>query len=458
LSAKPEDPLRSTVIGIFFMLVAALPYVGMLWTRGDSAVVAPPASGAPRLTLLSPHRREVRLEYSRAFTSWMRERHTQDIEVVWLDVGGTSKILKELESRFAASPESSGVDLLFGGGIDPYIGAARQNWLLPLAPPPAAAAGIPATVAGSPVFDSQGRWYGIALSGFGILFNKPLLERLGLPAPRDWDDLGRPDYYSWVGSGDPRSSGAVHMCYEIILQAYGFEAGWSLITRICANVRSFGESAGTVPREVAAGDIAAGMAIDQYAQTVIGAVGGGRLAFILPPAHTIVNPDAIGVLRGAPNEAAARLFVEFALSPEGQRILFQPAGTDGQRYTLYRNPVRPELFAEPGAPAANPYLMPAAMTYDSELGSRRWGVYNDLMGVWLIDAHQGLRQAWKQVIDRGAKPEDVARLCAPPVTEAELNALVAAWKDPRRRQDTMRDWARQADARYRSLSQEEPQP
>jgi iron(III) transport system substrate-binding protein len=450
--------LRSTVTGIVFLIVASLPYVGMLWTRGDSAMESAPASGATKLAIFSPHRREVRLEYSRAFRAWMRERHTQDVVVVWLDVGGTSKMLKELESRFAANPESSGVDLLFGGGIDPYLDASRQNWLVPPNPMPASITNFPLTVAGTPVSDPAGTWYGVALSGFGILYNRPLLGRLGLPEPLTWTALGRPEFYSWVGSGDPRSSGSVHMCNEIILQAYGYKAGWNLITRICGNVRSFGESGGTVPREVAAGDIAAGMAIDQYAQTVIEIVGGGRLAFSLPAMHTLINPDAIGILRGAPNREGARLFVDFALSPEGQRILFQPAGTNGQLNSLHRMPARPDSFAEPDAPAANPYLMPAAMTYDTEKGSRRSNVLKDMCGVWLIDAHKGLRTAWKQIIDRGSKPDEVARLCAPPVTEAELNDLIAVWKDPRKRQDVMRDWAKQADARYRSLAKEEPQP
>ena len=445
--------MRSTVTGIFFFIVAALPYVGMLWTRGDSASVVPPPAGAPRLTILSPHRREVRLEYSRAFRAWLKDQHAPDADIEWLDVGGTSKMLKEIESRYAANSNSCGVDLMFGGGIDPYLGAVRQGWLARFDLPPGLAAGIPATVAGAPVYDPRGAWYGVALSGFGIVYNRPLLQRLGLPEPRDWGDLGTPAFYTWVGSGDPRSSGSVHMCYEIILQAYGYDAGWSLITRICANVRSFGEGGGTVPREVAAGDIAAGMVIDQYAQTVIAAVGGNRLAFVLPEAHTIVNPDAIGILRGAPQEALARRFVEFSLSPEGQRILFQPAGQNGQRSSLYRMPVRTESYAEPGAPAANPYTMPAALNYDNDKGSRRWNTFNDMCGVWLIDGHEGLRLAWKAVIDRGAKPDEVARLCAPPLTEAELDALAKVWKAPRRRQDIMRDWAAQADARYKSLEQ-----
>lgn len=450
--------MRATLTGILFFTIAALPYIGMLGTPGDSAAVPPAPAGAPRLTILSPHRREVRLEYSRAFGDWMRHTRTQEVELVWVDVGGTSKMLKEVESRYAANPDSCGADLLFGGGIVPFLSAMRENWLVPLDPPPRALDGIPPVVAGTPVYDPGYAWFGVALSGFGILYNRPLLERLNLPEPRDWADLGRPEFFSWVGSGDPRSSGSVHMCYELILQAYGFEQGWRLVTRLCANVRAFGESGGVVPREVAAGEVAAGMAIDQYAQTVIAAVGGNRLAFVLPDAHTVINPDAIGLLRGAPQEALARLFVEFVLSAEGQRVLFQAPGRNGQRHALYRAPVRDALYAEPGAPAANPYAMPAGLDYDSETGSRRWNLFNDLAGVWLIDAHDGLRRAWKAILDRGARPEEVEQLCAPPVTEAQLDALVGAWQDPRRRQAVMRDWAAQADARYRALQQEAPAP
>ncbi len=446
--------MRSTVTGIFFFIVAALPYVGMLWTRGDADALPPPPGRTQRLTLLSPHRREIRLEYSRAFREWLLRTHTQDVEMVWLDVGGTSKLLKEIESRYQANPASCGVDLLFGGGIDPYLEADRKGWLLHSDTPPASLAGIPATVAGSPVFDPDGAWYGVALSGFGILYTRPILGRLGLPEPADWEDLGKPSFYSWVGSGDPRSSGSVHMCYEIILQAYGYEKGWNLITRLCANVRSFGESGGTVPREVAAGDIAAGMAIEQYAQTVIAAIGGNQLAFVLPSANTIINPDAIGILRGAPQEKLARLFIDYALSAEGQRILYQPQGQNGQRHSLYRMPVRIELYDEPFAPATNPYKIPAALKYDNKKASRRWSAFNDLCGVWLIDAHEGLRLAWKAVIDRGLQPDEVARLCAPPVSEDELYTLAEEWKNPRRRLAILSRWAREADARYQSFLQE----
>lgn len=435
------------VAGIIFIFIAALPFAAMVVVPHAAPSAAIQAEET--LSILSPHRREVRLEYARGFADYMQTRYHRRVDIRWLDVGGTSKILKELESRFATTPDDPGVDLLFGGGVAPYLTAIDQNWLAPLDLASNIVAGIPATCAGSPVYDPQRRWFGIALSGFGILYNRPLVERLGLPVPTDWSDLGRPEYFSWVGSGDPRSSGSVHVCYEIILQALGYEQGWSLITRLCANVRGFGEAGGTVPREVASGDIAAGMVIDQYAQTVIRSVGQDSLILVLPRQHTMIGPDAIGLIRGAKHAELARRFVEYSLSEDGQRLLYQPADVNGQRNALYRMPVLASLYADPQAPQPNPYSIPAGFVYDNDGGTRRWNVLNDLMGVWLIDAHDDLSAAWKRIIARGARPAEVAALGAPPLSEHELNALIKTWKDPRRRQDVMLAWSRDAQKRYR---------
>ncbi len=433
---------------ILFLAIAALPFLFMTGRRPPPKAVTP---GGETLTIISPHRREVRLEYSRGFTEWMRRHHDRNVTIQWLDVGGASKILKELESRFASNPDQPGVDLLFGGGVAPFLTAAEQHWLAPLELAPSTLADIPATCAGSPVYDPAHHWFGVTLSGFGILYNRPLVQRLNLPIPESWADLALPSYYSWVGSGDPRSSGSVHMCYEIILQSYGFEKGWPIIARICANVRGFGEAGGTVPREVASGDIAAGMAIDQYAQTVIQAVGGNSLAFVLPRQQTVIGPDAIAMIRGSRHPELARLFTEYTLSPEGQRLLYQPAGINGQRHTLYRLPVLKSLYRESAAPQPNPYDFPTGLIYDNDLATRRWTLLNDLMGVWLIDAHSDLRTAWKTLIAQDCPPARVEQLCAPPITEKELEAFARTWNDPRRKQEVMRAWAMSARSRYESL-------
>jgi len=439
--------------GILFLCVALLPYVAMLRSGPDRTRAPVLAGPVETLAIISPHRREVRLEYSRAFTDYMRRTRKREVSITWIDVGGTSKILKDLESRFMTNPDRPGVDVLFGGGVAPYLTALSKQWLQPVNLSPGVLDGIPHQVAGGPVYDSNGGWFGVALSGFGILYNRPIVARMGLPVPVGWEDLARPEYYSWIASGDPRSSGSVHMCYEIILQAYGFERGWNWVSRICANVRSFGEAGGTGPREVAAGEVAAALVIDQYAKTVIDSVGDDLLVFVLPARNTMIGPDPIALVRNAEKAELGREFIEFTLSDEGQRILFQPVGRKGQRYSLCRMPVREALYGDRDAPKPNPFRYGGGgFAYDTAAAGRHWDLVNDLMGVWLIEAHGDLRRAWRAVIDRGALPDEVEALCRPPVTETELNRLAGEWKDPRVRLRVMREWSDAARARYRRLA------
>ena len=67
------------LVGILFFLIAALPYVAMLWTRGERP--APRPKPAETLFVLSPHRREVRLEYSRGFSEWMDKKYGRNVEI-----------------------------------------------------------------------------------------------------------------------------------------------------------------------------------------------------------------------------------------------------------------------------------------------------------------------------------------------------------------------------------------
>ncbi len=438
--------------GIVFFVIAGLPYAFMLLPDTDTPPPPPLEATTEVLSIISPHRREVRQEYSRGFSAWMAREHGRAVDVKWIDVGGTSKIMKDLESRFAASTGSAGIDLMFGGGVDPFLRAAGFGWLAPVDVASSILDGIPPTCAGTPVYASDRQWYGVALSGFGILCNKRLLAQLDMPQPSEWKDLASPAYATWLGSGDPRTSGSVHMCYEIVLQAYGFEEGWRLLTRIAANVRRFGEGGGAVPREVAAGEVAAGMVIDQYARTVIDAAG-EDLSFVLPRGVTFVGADSIGMLKGAPSPGLAALFITYALSDEGQALLYQPVGRNGQRHALHRLPVQAHLYEEdPAAPDVCPYDLDAGLVYETGVAGTRWRIINDLVGVWLIDSHSELTTAWRAIREGGMSPEALTRLTEPPLTAAELEEAAGRWGDTRFRLYTVTTWAHAARERYVGLS------
>ena len=85
--------------------------------------------------------------------------------------GGSSQIIRYLLAEYKTTP-SPGIDVLYGGGVDPFVSLAQAHLLAPYDPPPDILAAIPAQLNGKDLIDSQHQWFAAALSGFGILTNE----------------------------------------------------------------------------------------------------------------------------------------------------------------------------------------------------------------------------------------------------------------------------------------------
>ena len=372
----------------------------------------------------------------------------------WLDVGGgSSSILRYIKSEFRRSPEGIGIDLFFGGGVDPYMELSQMGLCSPYRLPDEVLGRIPTRIGGIPLYDPDFQWYGATLAGFGIVYNRMVLDILDLPIPATWADLGDPKLFSWVGSGDPRSSGSVHMAYELILQAYGWQRGWEVITTLGANVRNFGAGGSQAPKEVAVGEVAYALSIDFYAWAQVAEVGSEYIGFTMPDNLTIVNPDGLAILKGAPSPDVARAFVRFVMSDPGQKLWFLKRGVPGGPSTdqLNRFTVLPDLyvqFREDAAVTLNPFEWTSSLVYDSEKGSARWGVVNELLGAMVIDSHRQLQNAWKAAAEDGVTGEEIGRLSAVPITEEQCLALGPRWRDPVLRDSLKNAWTGFARDKY----------
>ncbi len=409
---------------------------------------------ADHLVLMSPHSDEIQNEFESAFVAFYQKATGRDVQVEWLDIGGgTSSILRYIKSEFGRSPEGIGIDIFWGGGTAPYVDLSERGLCHAYRLPDALLQRLPAQVGGVPLCDSAYRWYGTTLSGFGIVYNRRVLEILNLPIPKTWADLGAPELFSWVGSGDPRKSGSVHMAYELILQAYGWEKGWEVMTTMGANVRNFGASGSYAPKEVAVGEVAYGLSIDFYAWAQAAEVGDDYVGFVMPDNLTIVNPDGIAILKGAPNLEVAQAFLEFVMSDAGQKLWFLKKGSPGGPVNkqLNRFTVLPDLYTryrDDAAVKLNPFEWRSDLIYDAERGSGRWRVLNDLIGVMIIDSHRALQAAWKDAMKDGVSKEERRALAAVPVSEDEALALAQAWDDAEVRNRTMAAWTDFARAKY----------
>ena len=409
---------------------------------------------ADQMVLMSPHADEIQNEFEAAFQTYYRTQTGRDVRLEWLDIGGgTSSILRYIKSEFGRSPEGIGIDVFFGGGMDPYIDLSERGLCDAYPLSDSLLSRLPKMIGGVPLYDPEFRWYGATLAGFGIVYNKRVIDILHFPVPKTWADLGDPRLFSWVGSGDPRTSGSVHMAYELILQAYGWERGWEVITTLGANVRNFGSAGSQGPKDVAVGEVAYGLSIDFYAWAQMEQVGEEFIDFSMPDNMTIVNPDGLAILKGAPNIEVAKLFVQFVMSDTGQKLWFLKKGVTGGPVTsqLNRFTVLPDLYQRHRKDAAitiNPFEWHSDLIYDAAKGGGRWSVVNDLIGVLIIESHEVLQQAWQKAKDNGVTEEERKSLSAMPITEAEALVLGETWRDPEIRNRTMAEWTAFARRKY----------
>ncbi|RJF92326.1 ABC transporter substrate-binding protein [Noviherbaspirillum saxi] len=180
---------------------------------------------------------------------------------------------------------------------------------------------VPPKIGQYPMNDPDGLYYGQALSGYGIMWNKPYLQKNGLPKPAEWEDLTKAAYFGHVAMSSPSRSGTTHLTVETILQGEGWDYGWSQLLKIAGNCATITDRSFDVPDGVNKGKFGVGLVIDFFALS--GKFSGNPVDFAYPT-KTAVVPASIALVAGAKNPAAGKRFIAFALSRKGQELLLEP--------------------------------------------------------------------------------------------------------------------------------------
>lgn len=409
--------------------------------------------------VISPHQDAIKEETSRAFNAWHEKTYGRPGIIRWKEVGGGgSQIVRFLRAEYQTS-SSAGIDVLYGGGVDPFLELKKDGLLTRYDPPADILAQIPAKLNGMDILNPDHEWFGTCLSGFGIITNERVRQAVGLPEVHTWADLANPRLAGWISATDPRASGSALAIYEIILQANGWDKGWRLLMEMSGNVRHFLSSSAASAVEVGIGDAAYGVAIDTYGQAQASYYGTGNVSFVLPEGQTVITPDSIAILKNPPHPEMAQHFVEFTLSRAGQLLWMMPKGSPGgaTRYIINRMSVYPALYDELAGVTPikiNPFKTHSDFVYSSSLGSKRRAILSVLIAAWMIDTHDVLAPAWKatQKLPPDRRQALLEKLLAPPCSEAELLHLADTdWKDPIKRTALTNRWQNEALERYKSV-------
>jgi len=215
-------------------------------------------------------------------------------------------------------------DIFWGGESALFDKLVEQKLIAKLDLPKAVVDSIPVSIGKPkpiPLKDPNGFWIGTVLEPYGLVYHPRVFERLGVPAPKDWDDLLNPKLKGNIAQCAPTRSSSSHATYEVILQREGDAKGWEWLRRLGGNTGIFTARSRDVPSVVSKGEFAAGFAVPSY-MAFEDRLAGFDIKFVAPKTAWI-TPEPIAILAGSKHANAARAFIEFMLSERGQRVAME---------------------------------------------------------------------------------------------------------------------------------------
>lgn len=331
-------------------------FVGLALVLGVPFLLRPPgeAAGAgvlPTLVVVTPHVPQIRAEFEAAFDRWHRREHGTGVQIDWRVPGGTSEIVKQLESQYVAAakanrfdfadpanpraaPGTIAFDLMFGGGSFDHgrvkkgvtlrrtmvtlSGQSQSEVRLPMSEPAGFSQaqldewfGVNA-VGAQLLYDPDQYWIGTALSGFGIVFNTDSLERLGLPEPTTFTDLTDPRYRGELVLADPRQSGSVTTTFDSILN-------WHLYSRALKD--GYADELDKALRDTARPWESVILASHRESVETAFAAGWRELRELAANARSFTNSSTKPPIDVSAGEAAAGLAIDFYGRGQAQAVL-----------------------------------------------------------------------------------------------------------------------------------------
>jgi ABC-type Fe3+ transport system substrate-binding protein len=340
------------------------------------AAFAAPAAWAGTVTVLTSFPKELTSAYQKAF-----EAKNPGVKLEILNKNTTASIayLREL-------PEGQRPDIMWASAPDAFEVLAR-NKLLQSAPDtlnPKA----PAKIGNYPLNDPDGLYYGQALAGYGIMWNTRYLQANKLPAPKEWTDLIKPEYFGHIAMSSPSRSGTTQLTVETILQGEGWDKGWTQLLQMMGNAAAITDRSFAVPDGVNNGQYGIGIVIDFFG--LAGKYSGFPVDFVYPSVTAVV-PANIALVAGSKNPEEAKKFMAYSMSVEGQQLLFDPK--------ISRLPILPYsmLKAPAGYPVPQDVAARAKVQFDSVLAEARYQVVTSLFDQMVTFRLKELQAATKAI-------------------------------------------------------------
>jgi iron(III) transport system substrate-binding protein len=289
------------------------------------------SDGRTPLVVYSPHGRDLLTLMEKSF-----ETAHPDVDVRWLDMG-SQEVYDRVRSE-VANPQG---DVWYGGPQTIFVRGAEDGLLAPYRPSWAEA--VPAASR-----DPRDLFFGAYRTAPVLVYNSAAVKRE--EAPADWDDLLAPRWKGKILIRDPLASGTMRTLFGMVLarsiQETGSpDRGWEWLRRLDAQTKEYVQNPALLMEKLnrREGLITVWELTDMLWQAKRGAPLGYRFAAGGAP----VIDDSIGLIQGARHSEAAKAFIEFVGSVEGQELAARDA---------FRLPARTDLPPERLPPWARDVL------------------------------------------------------------------------------------------------------
>lgn len=245
---------------------------------------------------------------------------------ITLDIfrSGTSEVVAKIATEKKAGEIMA--DLVWVAEPSTYEDFKDQGLLLRYTP--AEASALPEEMK-----DRDGYYYAGRLINMVIAYNASTE-----PKPKSWKDMLNPAYKGKIGFPSPLNSGAAEGAVKTLADLPSF--GWKYFEDFKANGGKQIKNNSAARDQVASGEMRAVVLLDYMIRQV--KPKGAPVEYVWPEEGAVFIPSPIAAMKSTKNAAAAKAFLDFVLSKDGQQTMVKLG---------YFIPVRGDVAPPAGAPA-----------------------------------------------------------------------------------------------------------
>ena len=334
---------------------------------------APDAQAADKLGWVGPVYKELSDSLTKGFKEYYKKTYGKDVDITFVNPGGWPVCVDKVRT-WGDKPDA---DIFLGAGAPAHEVLKKEGRVVPYKPKDWNM--VPAEWNGMKVKDEAGSWTCFAPWIVTNLYNEKVLKALKLPPPKTWKELLNPIYRGNIVQTLPYASGTQHEVVEILLQGFGEKEGWAINRLLAAQLARFSTGSTDTTHLTSRGEAPIGIAQPQM-NAMVARKDGYPVRDLLPD-KTILVPEAVALLKNAPNEAVGKIFLDWLFSMEGQKYVLEGgyfvARTDINFTQWEKEGVVMAKHAKAALGVDNFWdLKVALINYDLDLAAKRWDEVN----------------------------------------------------------------------------------